>query len=59
MSFAYFLNQPKYCSASTMFVEYYVTNNKGVNKNLVYKLMLRFDASYNTLVIAIVNSKQM
>ena len=38
------LNQPKYCSASTMFVEYRVPDSKAVIRNLVYKFMRRLDA---------------
>ena len=49
-------NQPKYCSASTMFVEYHVPDSNAVIRNLVYKFMRRLDASYNKLVIAIINS---
>ena len=51
--FRLLLNQPKYCSASTMFVEYYVP---AVIRNFVDKYMRRLDASYNKLVIAIINS---
>ena len=54
--FRLLLNQPKYCSASTMFVEYRVPDSKAVIRNLVYKFMRRPDASYNKLVIAIINS---
>ena len=54
--FRLLLNQPKYCSASTMFVEYHVPDSKAVIRNLVYKFMRRLDASYNKLVIAIINS---
>ena len=54
--FRLLLNQPKYCSASTMFVEYHVPDSKTVIRNLVYKFMRRLDASYNKLVIAIINS---
>ena len=50
------LNQPKYCSASIMFVEYHVPDSKPVIRNRVYKFMWRLDASYNKLVIAIINS---
>ena len=42
-----------------MFVEYHVLNSKAVIRNLVYKYMLRLDASCNKLVqavIAIINS---
>ena len=52
--FRLLLNQPKYCSASTMFVEYHVSNSKAVIRNLVYAL--RLDAACNKLVIAIINS---
>ena len=54
--FRLLLNQPKYCSASTMFVEYHVPASKAVIRNIVYKFMRRLDASYNKLVIAIINS---
>ena len=54
--FRLLLNQPKYCSASTMLVEYHVQDSKAVIRNLVYKFMRRLDASYNKLVIAIINS---
>ena len=54
--FRLLLNQPEYCSASTMFVEYHVPDSKAVIRNLVYKFMLRLDASCNKLVIAIINS---
>ena len=37
------LNQPKYCSSSTMFVEYHVPDSKAVIRNLVYKFMQRLD----------------
>ena len=50
------LNQPKYCSASTMFVEYRVPDSKAVIRNLVYKFMRSLDASYTKLVIAIIKS---
>ena len=40
----------------TMFVEYHVPDSKVVIGNLVYKFMQRLDASYNKLVIAIINS---
>ena len=49
--FRLLLNQPKYCSASTMFVEYHVPDSKAVIRNLVYKFMRRLDASYNKLVL--------
>ena len=49
-------NQPKYCNASTVFVEYHVPDSKAAIRNLVYKFMRRLDASYNKLVIAIINS---
>ena len=52
--FRLLLNQPKYCSA--MFVEYHVPNSKTVIRNLIYKFMLRLDASYNKLVTAIISS---
>ena len=39
-----------------MFVEYYVSSSKVVIRNLVYKFMLRVDASCNKLVIAIIDS---
>ena len=39
-----------------MFVEYHVPDSKPVIRNLVYKLMLRVDASCKKLVIAIINS---
>ena len=42
--FRLLLNQPKYCSASTMFVEYLVPDSKAVIRNLVYKFMRRLDA---------------
>ena len=42
--FRLLLNQPKYCSASTMFVEYHVPDSKAVIRNLVYKFMRRLDA---------------
>ena len=38
------LNQPKYCSASTLFVEYHAPDSKAVIRNLVYKFMRRLDA---------------
>ena len=41
--FRLLLNQPKYCSASTMFVEYHVPDSKVVIRNLVYKFMRRLD----------------
>ena len=41
--FRLLLNQPKYCSASTMFVEYHVPDSKAVIRNLVYKFMRRLD----------------
>ena len=50
------LRLPKYCSASTMFVENCVPNSEAVIRNLVYKFMLKLDASDNELVIAIVVS---
>ena len=46
----------KYCSASTMFVENCVPNSEAVIRNLVYKFMLRLDASDNKLVNAIMTS---
>ena len=54
--FRLLLNQPKYRSASTMFVEYHVPDSKAVIRNLVYKFTRRLDASYNKLSIAIINS---
>ena len=48
--------QPKYCSASTIFVKNHIPNSKTMIRNTVYKFMLRLDASYNKLVIALVNS---
>ena len=40
-----------------MFVEKHVSNSKAVIRNIVYKFILRLrNASYNRLVIAIVNS---
>ena len=39
------LNQPKYSSVFTMFVEYHVPDSKAVIRNLVYKFMWRLDAS--------------
>ena len=54
--FRLLLRQLKYCNASTMFVENRVPNSKAVIRNSVNKFMLRLDASYNKLVIAIVNS---
>ena len=54
--FCLLLNQPKYCSASTTFVEYHLPDSKAVIRNLVYKFMPRLDTSYNNLVIAITNS---
>ena len=42
--FLLLLNQPKYCSASTMFVEYHVPDSKAAIRNLVYKFMWRIDA---------------
>ena len=39
-----------------MFIENHVPNSKAVIRNSVYKFMLKLDASYNKLVIAIVNS---
>ena len=54
--FRLLLNQPKYCSASTMFVEYHVSDSKAVIRNLVYKCMRRLDGSYNRLVTVIINS---
>ena len=42
--FRLLLNQPKYCSASTMFVEYHVPDSKAVIRNLVYTFMRRLDA---------------
>ena len=54
--FRLLLNQPKYSSASTMFVEYHVPDSKAVIRNLVYKFMWKLVASYNKLVIAIINS---
>jgi len=54
--FSLLLNQLKYCSASTMFVEYHVPNSNAVIRNLVYKFMPRLDASCNKLIIAIINS---
>ena len=41
--FRLLLNQPKYCNASTMFVEYHTPNNKAVIRNIVYKFILRYD----------------
>ena len=41
--FRLLLNQPKYCSASTMFVEYQVPDSKAVIRNLVYQFMRRLD----------------
>ena len=38
------LYQPKYCSASTMFVEYHVPDSKAVIRSLVHKFMRRLDA---------------
>ena len=43
------LRLPKYCSASTMFVENCVPNSQAVIRNLVYKFMLKLDASDNKL----------
>ena len=57
--FQLLLRHPKSCSASTMFEENCVPNSKAVIRNIVYKFMLRLDASYNKLVIAIVNSDLM
>ena len=54
--FRLLLNQPKYCSASTMLVEYHVPDSIAVIRNLVYKFMRRLDASYNKMVIAIIIS---
>ena len=56
--FRLLLNQPKYCSASTMFVEYHVPDSKAVIRNLVYKFMRRAGdlISNNKLVTAIINS---
>ena len=54
--FRLLLNQPKYCNASTMFVENRVTDSKAVIRNLVYPFMRRLDASHNKLVVAIINS---
>ena len=45
--FCLLLNQPKYCSASTIFVEYHVPDSKAIIRNLVYEFMRRLDASYN------------
>ena len=42
--FCLLLNQPKYYSASTMFVEYHVPDSKAVIRNLVYIFMQRLDA---------------
>ena len=47
---------PKYCSVSTVFVESRVPNSQAVIINIVFKFMLRLDASHNKLVIAIVSS---
>ena len=54
--FRLLLRQPKYCSVCTMFVETRLPNSKAVIRNSMYIFMLRLDASYNKLVIAIVNS---
>ena len=54
--FHFLQNQPKYCSASTMFIEYHVPGTKAVIRKPVYKFMLRLAASFNKLVIAIINS---
>ena len=51
------LNQPKYCSASTMFVEYHVPDSKAVIRNLVYKFMRRIYALIiSWYITAIINS---
>ena len=42
--FRLLLNQHKYCSASTIFVEYHVPDSKAVIRNRVYKFMRRLDA---------------
>ena len=47
---------PKYCSASTMFVENCFPNSQAVIRKLVYKCMLTPDASDDKMVIAIVRS---
>ena len=49
------LNQPKYRSVS-IFVQYHVSNSKAVIRNLVYKFILRLDASCKKLVIATINN---
>ena len=57
--FRLLINQPKYCSASTMFKLLNipcVPDSKAVIRNLVYKFIRRLDASYNKLVIAIIDS---
>ena len=45
--FRLLLNQPKYCSATTMYIEYHEPNSE--IRNLAYKFMLRLDASCNKL----------
>ena len=45
-----------YCSVSIMFVENCVPNSEAEIRNLVYKFMLRLDASDKKFVIAIVSS---
>ena len=54
--FRLLLNQPKYCSAPTMFIEHHAPDSKAVIINLVFKFMRRLDASYNKLVIVIIKS---
>ena len=54
--FRLLLNQPKYCSASTMFVEYHVPDSKAVIRNLVYINSCGDLISNNKLVTAIINS---
>ena len=53
--FLLLLCQPKYCNASTMFVEYHVPNTKAVIRNRVYQFMFKLDASCNKLGIAIIS----
>ena len=47
---------PRYCSASTMFVDFNVKNCYAVIRNLIFRFMERLELSKNSIIISVLNS---
>ena len=50
------LRRPRYCSASSLFAEYGISNCKAVIRSLIYKFITRLNESTNDVILAILSS---